>query len=822
MSAVLDTPPGLDAHLLDYALAYAKLGFNVFPLYQMLPDGRCACGHPDCFAGTTASGVSPGKHPITGSGCSDATNAEATIRAWWKRYPSANIGLHLGRSNLVAVDIDPRNGGSREGLPDDIPDTLTASTGGGGEHIIYRVPDGREVRSGKLATGIDTKRGNAYIVVEPSNHASGRRYSFLDFDILAGEIPDIAAAPEWLLEPLGASATGSQTPPKGRQLAGNVHIDAGTADELRSALAVLDADDYKTWIDAAHYLHECGEAGFSIWDEWSQTSPKYDAAISAHKWNSIRPLRKAHGYRGLFQRAQAAGWINPMRGGGSSTDEDQPPETFDDLQASIEDMRRKDRPGPMIGRIVAAQLERGDEDALLRMLKDQVGGRLRDYRADVIAKKKAAGILGDAAGDSEPDHLEIAERIASPDNLVFTQSFFWGFDAATGIWERAEDQEVKAHIAKVCRDMKQAVVQSRVSGSFDLAKAHFFRRVEFDRGSHRDVCAANGVLTHDARGWALKPYRREDYRRVRLPVTFDPRATAPRFERFLAEVFAGAEDGAERAQAALEFIGLALIQSCEFEKALFAVGSGGNGKSVYLSVIEAMVGPYRAAVALSQLDNRFQRAHLDGKLVNLVSEIPIGAELPDAALKALISGEPITAEHKMRPPFEFRPTATFVFATNHLPNIRDFSEGLFRRLLVLRFDRTFKDRPDTRLAGALRAELPGILNLALDALGQVFERGALTIPPSSLDAVQGWRDDSDQVRTFTEDCCDVDPYSKLTTADLFKAYMDWAQQNRQRHTLGRRTFTERIVGLGFQTTRVGAAGARGIAGLCLKRRGGFQ
>ena len=42
MSAVLDTPPGLDAHLLDYALAYAKLGFNVFPLYQMLPDGRCA------------------------------------------------------------------------------------------------------------------------------------------------------------------------------------------------------------------------------------------------------------------------------------------------------------------------------------------------------------------------------------------------------------------------------------------------------------------------------------------------------------------------------------------------------------------------------------------------------------------------------------------------------------------------------------------------------------------------------------------------------------------------------------------------------------
>ena len=490
------------------------------------------------------------------------------------------------------------------------------------------------------------------------------------------------------------------------------------------------------------------------------------------------------------------------------------PETFDDLQAASERMGRKDRPGPMIERIAAARLERGDEDALLRQLKEQVGGRLRDFRADIIARKKNAdGAVPGGAGE-EVDHLQIAEKIADRDDLVFAQTFFWGFNPPHGVWERVDDPEIKGQIAKVCREVGQPVVHSRVNGAFELAKAHFFRKVEFDCGGRRDVCAANGVLTYrSGQGWTLTPYRREDYRRVRLQVAYDPTAQAPRFEQFLAEIFAQAEDGAERALAALEFIGLALIQSCEFEKALFAVGPGGNGKSVYLGVIEAMVGYYRAAVSLSQLDNRFQRAHLDGKLVNLVSEIPIGAELPDAALKALISGEPITAEHKMRPPFEFRPTATFIFATNHLPNIRDFSDGLFRRLLVLRFDRSFKDKPDTRLGDTLRGELSGILNLALGALGDVFERGSLTIPPSSVEAVQGWREDSDQVRMFVEDACEPDSYARLTTAELFKLYMDWAATNRQRHTLGRRSLVDRVVALGYPTARVGRSGSRGVAGL---------
>jgi hypothetical protein len=89
-------------------------------------------------------------------------------------------------------------------------------------------------------------------------------------------------------------------------------------------------------------------------------------------------------------------------------------------------------------------------------------------------------------------------------------------------------------------------------------------------------------------------------------------------------------------------------------------------------------------------------------------------------------------EHKFRDPFEFRPYATCWFGTNHLPHTRDFSDALFRRAMVVPFNRKFTPGVDAdpRLKDKLIEELPGILNLALDAYARVIERGAFTEPQS--------------------------------------------------------------------------------------------
>jgi predicted P-loop ATPase len=159
------------------ALAYAALGWRVFPLHSV-HEGACSCGSPAC------TGTKPGKHPRTPRGCLDATTDEATIHQWWTEWPDANVGIATGRG-LVVVDIDPQHGGD-VGLEDCVarlgalPDTVECLTGGGGRHIYLSVPAGTEVRNSasKLAPGVDVRGDGGYVVAAPSGHASGRAYTW--------------------------------------------------------------------------------------------------------------------------------------------------------------------------------------------------------------------------------------------------------------------------------------------------------------------------------------------------------------------------------------------------------------------------------------------------------------------------------------------------------------------------------------------------------------------------------------------------------------------------------------------------------------------
>jgi putative DNA primase/helicase len=176
--------------------------------------------------------------------------------------------------------------------------------------------------------------------------------------------------------------------------------------------------------------------------------------------------------------------------------------------------------------------------------------------------------------------------------------------------------------------------------------------------------------------------------------------------------------------------------------------------------------------------------------------------IADAALKSIVSGEPTTVEHKFRDPFEFRPYATCWFGTNHLPHTRDFSDALFRRALVVPFNRRFTPGVDAdpRLKDKLIEELPGILNLALDAYARVIERGAFTEPESCLQAKKEWRLEADQAAQFVEDCCEVG-VGEIQSSDLYSVFCAWAAAAGINHKLQHKSFTQRLERLGFEPVR---------------------
>ena len=316
--------------LLDAALKYALRGFRVLPL-NSIRQGGCTCGDSDCR--------SPGKHPLTAHGATEASRDEMTIRGWWSKWPTANIGLAMGDAGCVALDVDTRNNGhlSWEALIQAngaLPETPTQRSGNGW-HYLVRIDTAAVKRCrGKLAQGIDVK-ANGYIVAEPSIHHSGRRYAWDDgLDLLAGFTP--ARAPVWLERMLMEPAAEAGAAPSSPNL-GNYTLPAQLA-EAADALTVLDAEDYHQWIEAGMALHATGlgDLAYQVWVDWSGRSGKFDHKVQRAKWLSFSTNRAAGvTIKTLFSRAQSAGWKNPMAGTSSAPSTPEPEITISDLEKQL-------------------------------------------------------------------------------------------------------------------------------------------------------------------------------------------------------------------------------------------------------------------------------------------------------------------------------------------------------------------------------------------------------------------------------------------------------------------------------------------------------
>lgn len=217
----------------EWASRYTDLGLHVLPIWGT-KNALCIC--PDVIC------KRPGKHPIgrlAPRGKDSASSNSRQISEWWSADPMANIAVACGPSGLVAVDIDPRNGGdiTWEGLTEaygPVPDTWEAETGGSGSHIIFKRPEGFRPVDSVLGPGIDIK-ASGYVVVAPSTHVSGRKYVWLaDADPFGGG--PLANLPSWLTDIC-------QPPQRTPDHRIGVHLDRGlTADgpslPLRRALEV--------------------------------------------------------------------------------------------------------------------------------------------------------------------------------------------------------------------------------------------------------------------------------------------------------------------------------------------------------------------------------------------------------------------------------------------------------------------------------------------------------------------------------------------------------------------------------------------------------
>ena len=281
----------------------------------------------------------------------------------------------------------------------------------------------------------------------------------------------------------------------------------------------------------------------------------------------------------------------------------------------------------------------------------------------------------------------------------------------------------------------------------------------------------------------------------------------PRWERFLHDVFQGDMETITSVQVLL---GYTLIGEIREERIIICTGFGANGKSVFQNVIFNILDGYAKTAPSSMIAQkrgsdqrpRDDIASLVGARYVGINETEAGDHLDEQTVKRLAGREPLAVRHLYGKYFSFTPSFKIWLRTNHKPIIKGDDHAIWRRLIVISFNRTFAlDEQDPLLEGKLLEEADGILGWLLEGVRLYLKEGIRLSPRMNAD-LASYRSDSDLMGEFLADVTTSDPNGKVRQGELFGSYQNWCQNSGLR-AMTKKSFTQRLAERGIRATHSG-------------------
>ena len=366
-----------------------------------------------------------------------------------------------------------------------------------------------------------------------------------------------------------------------------------------------------------------------------------------------------------------------------------------------------------------------------------------------------------------PDEMEYVERVLERYNIKYDdRTGFYIYDKK-GVWKHITKNEINQIVVNIigrkCTAQKMAAVTKLV-----MAKCQAEELIT-NLDKLPVFSLQNTTLHFDYEKGIIdrKDHSPNDFVTMQAKYHFIQGAKSKIFLNALKEIFDGNEDSILTLQ---EYFGYCLLNDCRFHKALFALGVGGNGKSVVTDVLRAMLGGINqegrgivSATMLSKLGKDFRTMVLKNSWVNISSETDIRLNGAEANFKIITSGEPIEDSYKGKDPVTFLSRTKLIVNCNEFPEFNDKSKGLARRILFLDFPINFVDEPregtnerklDPDIVRNIinnPEEMAGILNWALQGLGRILKNKGFTTTGSQKKLMKEYEHYTNPILNFIED-----------------------------------------------------------------------
>jgi putative DNA primase/helicase len=314
--------------------------------------------------------------------------------------------------------------------------------------------------------------------------------------------------------------------------------------------------------------------------------------------------------------------------------------------------------------------------------------------------------------------------------------------------------------------------------------------------------------TVDLRTGLLRPSAREDgITKVTLVVPSSE--GCPRWLEFL-EQATGGDKGLIRFMQ--QFCGYCLTGSTREQALVFVYGPGGNGKSVFINVVTAILNDYCRTSAMETFTASKNDRHpteiakLCGARLVTASETEQGRAWAETRIKQLTGGDKISAHFMRQDDFEFTPQFKLMIIGNNKPALQNVDDAARRRFNMVPFI-IQPATPDRELEQKLMTEAAGILQWMIDGCID-WQKNGLVRPDSVKAATEAYFSEQDLMGQWLEDCCDVNrtgnPLIWDKSAELFESWSEYARKAGEEPG-NKKSFGQMMARRGFEQYRESTA-----------------
>lgn len=374
-----------------------------------------------------------------------------------------------------------------------------------------------------------------------------------------------------------------------------------------------------------------------------------------------------------------------------------------------------------------------------------------------------------------------------------------------------QDELKERHAADLPKDralatfVKQSGEAWRRRAMIDLARPAFKAPPErFDQDAML-FAVQNGVI--DLRRGELREGKRSDFVTKQASVSYDPDARCANFEEFLLEIMSGQP---ELVDYLWRVIGYCLTGSYSERTFFLLQGVGRNGKSTFMSVLQALLGQYARTASISTFTKR-QRAseaprddiaHLVGARLVVAQEADEDMVIDGALVKTLTGGDLFTTRELYGKLFQFRPAFKLFLVTNHMPRIRESATAFWDRMHYVKFNyRVSDEKQDKQLTVRLLAELPGILARAVRGATEWLDRG-LDPPPNVLEAKVELQETSNVMEQALRELCVSGAGTRVGQAELYREYRKFAEREGVYRPMSAQSWNQRLREQGYDQVTI--------------------